>query len=348
VEDRLKAVELIREAVGCGARRVAAARTLGISMRTLQRWEAQGCREDQRRGPQGVAGNALSEAERALVIAVASSPTFRDLPPSQIVPILADSGVYVASEASFYRILREGKMLVHRGRARARRHSRPTEHTADGPKQVWSWDITYLRSPIRGIFYYLYLVVDVWSRKIVGWKVHESESPELAAALIQEAVVREGANPQRLVLHSDNGGAMKGATLLATLDRLGIVPSFSRPRVSDDNPYSEALFRTVKYRPEYPTSPFKDLQDARRWVEAFVRWYNEEHRHSAIQFVTPAQRHAGVHIEILRGRREVYEEAKKTRRNRWSGEVRDWEPDYEVVLNPTTRSRRSHEHRQSA
>ena len=141
---------------------------------------------------------------------------------------------------------------------------------------------------------------------------------------------------------------MKGATLLATLERLGIVASFSRPRVSDDNPYSEALFRTVKYRPEYPTSPFKDLQDARSWVEAFVRWYNEEHRHSAIQFVTPAQRHSGGHTEILSGRKEVYEEAKRNNPNRWSGQVRDWEPEEKVVLNPTTRSPRSHEHRQSA
>ena len=346
--DRLKAVELIREAVDSGARRVAAARTLGISMRTLQRWEAAACREDQRRGPHGVPDNALSEAERALVIAVANSVMFRDLPPSQIVPILADIGVYLASEASFYRILRRAKMLAHRGRARARTHSRPTEHTADGPNQVWSWDITYLRSPIRGSFYYLYLVVDVWSRKIVAWKVHESESPELAAALIQEAVAREGANAERLVLHSDNGGPMKGATLLATLERLGIVASFSRPRVSDDNPYSEALFRTVKYRPEYPSAAFKSLEDARGWVEAFVRWYNEEHRHSAIQFVTPAQRHAGVHIEILSGRTEVYEEAKRNNPNRWSSQVRDWEPEEKVVLNPTTRSPRSHEHRQSA
>ncbi len=342
------AVELIGEAVDHGARRVAAARTLGISMRTLQRWEAAGCREDQRNGPKGRAGNALSDAERALVIAVASSPMFRDLAPSQIVPILADVGVYVASEASFYRILRQARMLAHRGRAKARRHSRPGEHSADGPNQVWSWDITYLRSPIRGSFYYLYMVVDVWSRKIVGWEVHEIESPELAAALIQEAVVREGADAQHLVLHSDNGGAMKGATLLATLDRLGITASFSRPRVSDDNPYSEALFRTVKYRPEYPTGAFKDIEAARRWVAAFVSWYNEEHRHSAIHFVTPTQRHTGAHIEILRSRKEVYEEARKTRQNRWSGKVRDWEPDREVVLNPTTRARRSHEHRQSA
>ena len=141
---------------------------------------------------------------------------------------------------------------------------------------------------------------------------------------------------------------MKGATLLVALERLRIVASFSRPRVSNDNPYSEALFRTVKYRPEYPPAAFKSLENARGWVEASVRWYNEEHRHSAIQFVTPAQRHAGVHIEILSSRTKVHEEANRNNPNRWSSQVRDWESGEKFVLNPTTRSPRSHEHRQSA
>jgi putative transposase len=344
----VRAVQLIQEAVDSGARRVAAARTLGISMRTLQRWEASCCREDQRRGPHGQPGNALSEAERALVLAVATCPTYRDLPPSQIVPNLADAGVYLASEASFYRILRQARMLSHRGKARSRAHSRPREYVADGPNQVWSWDITYLRSPIRGCFFYLYLVVDVWSRKIVGWTVQDSENPLSAALMVEAAVRREGADPTRLVLHSDNGAPMKGATLLATLQQLGIVPSYSRPRVSDDNPYSEALMRTVKYHPDYPEAAFQSLEDARGWVEAFVTWYNEEHRHSAIQFVTPAQRHAGEHVQILAERKEVYEEAKRNKSARWSGRTRNWEPVAEVVLNPTTRSPRLHDMAKSA
>ncbi len=344
----MKAVELIQEAVRSGARRVAAARILGISLRTLQRWESPGCREDQRCGPHGVPENAFSEAERELVVTVATCPTFRDLPACQIVPILADAGVYVASERSFYRILQQERLLAHRGKARVAGHSRPGEHKADGPNQVWSWDITYLRTPIRGSFYYLYLVVDVWSRKIVGWKVHECESPECAAEMIREAVKREGADPERLVLHSDNGGPMKGATLLATLTALGIVASFSRPRVSDDNPYSEALFRTVKYRPEYPSRPFGSLEEARGWVEAFVGWYNNEHRHSAIRFVTPAQRHNGEHLSVLRGRKELYEEAKRNRPDRWSGQARNWEPIGEVVLNPSRHSPTSHEAKLSA
>lgn len=344
----MKAVELIREAVDAGARRVAASRLLGISMRTLQRWEAESGREDGRCGPYGKPANALSEAERALVVAVANCPPFRDLAPCQIVPILAEMGVYLASEATFYRILREEKLLARRGRARPACHRRPREVKASGANQVWSWDITYLRSPVRGMFYYLYLVVDVWSRKIVGWGVYECESPERAAVLIEEAAKKEGVDVGQVVLHSDNGSAMKGATLLATLERLGIVPSFSRPHVSDDNPYSEALFRTAKYRPEYPTAAFASLEQARQWVEAFVAWYNNEHRHSGIQFVTPAQRHAGLHIQVLAGRTEIYEEAKRNNPKRWSGRTRNWQPVKEVVLNPTNTERKTSGLRRSA
>ena len=192
-----------------------------------------------------------------LIIAVSTSPRFRDLSASQIVPILADAGVYIASEASFYRVLRENKLLVHRNKAKPSVNSKPKEYVVTGPNQVWSWDITYLRSSVRGTFYYLYLVVDIWSRMIVGWAVHEEESAELASALIVEACLRHGVDSEKLTLHSDNGGPMKGATMLATLQWLGIVPSFSRPSVSDDNAYSEALFKTLKYRPEYPSAPLR-------------------------------------------------------------------------------------------
>ena len=350
VEDRRRTIELIAEAVAEGARRVPACKIMGITVRTLQRWEsAEGGGEDGRKGPKERPKNALSEAERGLVVAVATSRRFRDMPPSQIVPILADAGVYVASESTFYRILRQEKLLWQRGRAKARSHGRPREYEATAPNELWSWDITYLRSPIRGKFYYLYLVVDVWSRKIVGWGVHEVESDVPAAALIREAVLREGADGERLVVHSDNGGPMKGATMLATLQRLGIVPSFSRPRVSDDNPYSEALFRTLKYRPEYPSEAFESLEATRQWVRRFVEWYNEEHRHSAIRFVTPSQRHCGDEHRVLRRRKEVYEEAREENPSRWTRGVRAWEPIGKVILNPAVRrSNRLTEERESA
>jgi len=243
-------------------------------------------------------------------------------------------GIYMASERSFYRILREKKLDAHRGRAKPRQHKRPPELVASGPNVVWSWDITYLRTPVKGLFWYLYMVMDVWSRKIVGWAVHEVELDGLASDLIVKTCLGEGVDAGQLALHSDNGGPMKGATLLATLTQLGIMSSFSRPRVSDDNPYSEALFRTLKYRPEYPQGPFESLEAARSWVERFVQWYNHEHFHSAIRFVTPAQRHNGEDVEILRQRKEVYEEAKRRNPKRWSGKTRNWEPVGEVILNP--------------
>jgi putative transposase len=303
--------------------------------------EATGSR-GRRAGPKNVPANSLSEAEKKLVIAVATSPQFRDLSPAQIVPILVDTEVYIASEASFYRILRQQKLLAHRSSARAARHSYPKEYVATGPNQVWSWDITYLKSSVKGKFYYLYLVVDIFSRMIVGWAVHEEESAELSSALILEACLRHGIDPEKLVLHSDNGGPMKGATMLAMLQWLRIVPSFSRPLVKDDNAFSEALFRTLKYRPEYPSAPFATLERASSWVKGFVQWYNFEHRHSGIQFLTPASRHYGEEELILKKRKEVYEQARKANPIRWTRGIRNWEQIPKVRLNP---SKRSHEDR---
>jgi len=188
------------------------------------------------------------------------------------------------------------------------------------------------------MFYYLYLVVDVWSRKVVGRSVHEVESTELAAQLIERACADEGTRPG-LVLHSDNGAPMKGATMLAKLRDLGVLTSFSRPRVSNDNPFSESLFRTAKYRPEFPRGCFASLEAAREWVEWFVRWYNTEHRHSGIKFVTPEERHDGRDVEILRERKAVYQMARARHPERWTGSTRDWSPIEEVRLNPAPASK---------
>lgn len=328
---------LVDEAVGAGARLNRACEELGIDPRTVQRWKGQGIGDDRRAGPKRPPANKLSPKERARVLAIANAPEHRDLGPKQIVPRLADQGEYVASESTFYRVLREEGQMKHRATSRppVGRH-RPEEYVATGPNQVWSWDITYLRSPVRGVFFYLYIVIDVWSRKIVGFTVEEEESAEHARAMIQEACAREGVRRDQLVLHADNGGPMKGATLLATLQLLGVVTSFSRPRVSDDNPYSESLFRTVKGRPEYPRRPFASIEEARRWVIWFVGWYNTEHRHSAISFVTPEERHCGRDVEILAKRHALYQAAKAHRPERWSGKTRDWTRVEVVVLNPDT------------
>src|SRR4051794_3448380 len=275
--DRQNAIALIEQAKAAGARRTQACAELGIDERTYRRWRARdGAPQDRRpTAPRPVPSNTLSEEERQAVLDACNSQAFESLPPSQIVPRLADQGRFIASEASFYRILRAEGQQHHRGRAKPpARRPPPTSHRACGPCEVWSWDITWMPGPIRGMFFYLYLILDIYSRKIVGWEVHEREGAELAAELVRQAVWAEGCLTRPLVLHADNGSPMKGATMKATLERLGVIASYSRPRVSDDNPFSEALFRTCKYRPDWPTSGFASKEDAQRWVARFVGWYN--------------------------------------------------------------------------
>ena len=327
-------LELIDEAVASGARLRAACEILGLSVRAVERWRMADAGDDLRQGPKSRPKNKLSEHEVARILDVVNWPEYRNLSPKQIVPLLADKGRYLASEKTVYRILKAADQLKHRETSRPRRRHKPREHVAHGPLEVWSWDITYLKSAVRGEFYYLYLVLDVWSRKIVGWRVETVECMDLASVLIRSICDELGIDPDGLVLHSDNGGPMKGSTMLATMCALGIVASFSRPRVSDDNPYSEALFRTLKYRPWYPHHPFASLEEARAWVAAFVQWYNEEHLHSGIQFVTPAQRHHGLDVDILAHRHEVYKAARARNPERWTGKTRNWERPSTVILNP--------------
>jgi transposase InsO family protein len=325
---------LIDEAVTAGARLRGACEVLGVDPRTVQRWKRQGIGEDRRAGPRCAPKNQLTPEERALILALLLSPAYRDLAVDQVVVRLADEGRYVGSPSTMRRLLKSEKLAAHRSAARPSTHSKPRELVATGPNQVWSWDITYLRSPVRGVFFYLYMVVDVWSRKVVAADVHLAETSELAAVLIRRACVREKIDPGQLALHSDHGGPMKGATLQVTLEVLGVVASFSRPRTSDDNPFSESLFKTVKYRPEYPSGPFESLEAARSWVSWFVRWYNTEHRHSQISFVTPEQRHTGEDIAILERRHELYEAARAKHPERWSGKTRNWSRVETVRLNP--------------
>ena len=328
------------EAQSAGARLAPACREVGLDPRTIQSWRSAGVGDDQRKGPKSAPHTKLSDSERQQVLDVANSAEFRDQSPKQIVPKLADRQKYIASESTFYRVLRKEKQMNRRGRARPPRAHAPIEREATGPGQVWSWDITYLRSPIRGQFFYLYLFVDVWSRKIVASDVHEHESSELASEMLEEALVREGLDGVEVVLHSDNGSPMKGSTLKATMERLGVISSYSRPRVSDDNPFSESLFRTLKYRPEYPRRPFADLEEARRWVEGFVDWYHHEHLHSEIGFVSPLDRHEGRAEAILEARRAVYEEARRRHPERWStSRIRAWQAPSGVWLNPSASTR---------
>ncbi len=334
------AIKMILEAVKAGARREKACELLELSVRTFRRW-LQRLRDEQLQDQRKAAAalrtpaNKLSDKERSKIVATCNQPEYKSLAPTQIVPKLADKGIYLASESSFYRVLREVEQVQRRGRANSPRTvTKPKGYKASKENQVWSWDITYLASCIKGSFYRLYLIEDIYSRKIVGWEVHENETAEHASVLIRKSCLSEGIHEEGLVLHSDNGSPMKGATMLATLQSLGIVPSLSRPSVSDDNPYSESLFRTLKYTPAYPSKPFTSLREARQWVNHFVHWYNDEHCHSGIQYVTPNQRHQGLDMSLLAERKKVYEKAKKQNPARWSGSTRNWKPVMEVWLNP--------------
>ena len=340
LEDRQALARDIHIAHAAGARLKLACETAGIDLRTLQRWQAADGLVSGDRRPQAVRPiprHALSEAERTQVLAVANAPRFAAVPPARIVPMLADEGLYLASESTFSRILRAQGQAARRGRAKAPTASRPpTTHIATGPRQVWCWDMTYLPAQVTGRWFHLYLILDLYSRKIVGWEVHDSDHADHAVHLVRRTALAEGiaALGTKPVLHGDNGSTLKATTVLAMLNWLGVQPSYSRPRVSDDNAYAEALFRTAKYRPEFPARGFADLEAARSWASGFVHWYNVEHRHSGIRYVSPAQRHAGEDHAILAARHALYAKARASHPARWTGPTRDWSPITAVTLNP--------------
>lgn len=336
LETKLYIISLVEEAITNGCRKKIACRDIGLSIRTIQRWEQRDVLEDQRPAALRIPGNKLTRNEEERMIAILNSEEFKDQTPWIIVPSLADRNEYVASESSFYRLMRRKKLLGHRGKAKPKSHCKPDGHVTTYSNQVWSWDITYLRSNVNGIFFYLYMIMDIYSRKIVGWRIHETQRDELSSALIEEACYVEKIRPAALlVLHSDNGSPMKGSTMLCTLQKLGVVPSFSRPGVSDDNPYSESLFKTLKYTPYFPSKPFESVEQASEWVSWFVDWYNNRRLHGEINYVTPASRHIGNDIVTLENRKRVYEQARTTHPERWSSSSRNWNHTREVFLNPT-------------
>lgn len=326
-----ESIKLIDEAVSNGARKAVICNDSGIGVKTLDRWRMSF--KDKRKGSKRSPANKLKPNEIDEIIKISTSEKYVDKTPNEIVPMLADKGIYIASESSFYRVLKENKLMAHRGKSKPKAHKKPEPLIATAPNQIYSWDITYLKTSVLGVFYYLYMFMDIFSRKIVGFKVHQTESMVYSASLINEICKREGINNNQLILHSDNGGAMKGATMLATLQRLGVMPSFSRPRVSDDNPYSESLFKTLKYCPEYPMRPFTSIEEASSWVTQFVSWYNNEHLHSGINFVTPNNKHNNEDGYILSRRKIVYKEARLRNKNRWSGKIRNWNKIEKVYLN---------------
>ena len=330
-------LELVEEAIAHGARQSKACEVIGLTTRTYQRWKhPNSTGEDGRpRAIRPTPQHKLSQEEKDRILDTIHQPAYANKPPSQIVPILADEGIYIASESTYYRVMREAKEQQHRGPARAPQKRPLSSHCALAPNQVWSWDITYLNGPVKGLYFYLYLILDVYSRDIMAWEVWPEESAEHASQLVQKAVLGQRLYDKQepLVLHSDNGSPMKGATLLTTLYTLGIIPSRSRPGVSNDNAYSESLFKTCKYRPDFPLKGFASLEDARNWCLKFVHWYRYEHRHSGVQFLTPNQAHTGRGEEILENRQRVYAEARKKNPLRRKNNTRRWALEQSVWLN---------------
>ena len=340
LEDRCSLAQDIQDARDGGARLKQVCDVAGIDARTLQRWNAQGGLTNGDGRPAALRptpNHALSADERAKLLSVANETRFSAVPPARIVPMLADEGVYLASESTFARVLRAHGQTAHRGRAKAPRAKRPpTTHIANAVSQVWCWDMTYLPATVVGRWFHLYLILDLYSRKIVGWEVHANDSSDHAVHLVRRTALSEGiaALTVKPVLHGDNGSTLKATTVLAMLEWLGVKPSYSRPRVSDDNAYAESLFRTAKYRPEFPVKGFATLEAARRWGAAFVHWYNVEHKHSGIRYVSPQQRHVGEDHAILGARHALYAAAKERHPARWSGNTRNWQPIGAVTLNP--------------
>ena len=247
--------------------------------------------------------HALSEAERADVRDVLNSERFMDLPPRQVYATLLDEGCYMASVSTMYRVLRDHDEV--RERRAVRRHPVYTkpELLAIQPNQVWSWDITVMRGPRKWQHFALYTVLDIFSRYVVGWMIAEAQTSDLARQLVAQSARQQGIAPGQLTLHSDNGTPMKGRPLVALLDELGIDRSHSRPHTSDDNPFSEAQFKTMKYRPDYPDR-FADIQAARAWARPFFQWYNHQHYHTGLNLMTPASVHYGL-ADTVREQRQA-------------------------------------------
>lgn len=259
----------------------------------------------------------IPDEERARIVGVLCEPRFCDLAPAQVFHRLLDEGVYLCSIRQMYRLLEE-KGLVRdrrRGHRRSPGYAAPEVH-ATAPNQAWSWDISRLAGPEARDYFFLYLILDVYSRKLVGWTIDTVESDKVARRLIHTTAGREGINPNALTLHSDRGAQMTSLTVADLLEKLGVTRSLSRPRVSNDNPFSEAAFKTVKYRPDYPKR-FSNIGEARSWMRKFAHWYNADHYHSGISYLHPADLHNGTAPATTQARQTVLDAAYQANPNRF-------------------------------
>jgi putative transposase len=254
--------------------------------------------------PRPTPAHALAPAEKASVREVLNSERFMDQAPRQVYAALLDEDRYLCHWRTMYRILSAHDEVRERRLIRRHPAYKKPELLAERPNEVWSWDITHLRGPVKWSGYKLYTVLDIFSRYVVGWMIAEVESSDLAKQLIAETARKQGIQPDQLTLHADNGSPMTGKPLSQLLVDLGITKSHSRPHTSDDNPFSEAQFKTMKYRPHYPDR-FPSIDDARMWARSFFAWYNHEHYHSALNLMTPSSVHDGEAVAVQQQRQSV-------------------------------------------
>jgi len=287
------------------------------------------------RKPQGAAlQRAYPLEHRQLVVAEMNKEENADLAVPQIFAKWLDRGIYWGSIRTLYRFLAAENQVVERRRVRRHGNYKKPELLATAPNQVWSWDITYLKSPVRGVFYYLYVILDIFSRYAVGWMVAERESLDLAQRLLLITLERQGVDPKNITVHSDRGSVMKALSLPQKIKDMGIEFSYSRPHVSNDNPFSESQFKTMKYGPLYPER-FNSLPDAVSFGQNFFGWYNQEHHHSGIDLMTPAQVHFGQGEKIAEGRNELMESVFNTNPERFvQGRVKKYRVPTDVWINP--------------
>jgi transposase InsO family protein len=287
---------------------------------------------DKRSGAEKHIPRKLTLKEENKIIDISNSLEYRDNNPHEIVALLLEKGTYIASTSTFYRVLNKNHQINHRTNAKPRqKRSKPPQKIATGPNQVWCWDITWLKTDVRGIYHYAYVITDIYDRSIVGWEIHDREESALAVDLFDS--LTSEFNLKGVHLHSDNGAPMRGSSLLAFLNGLEVTNSFNRPRTSNDNAYIESFFRTLKYSPGYPNH-FKSIEDSRYWMADFIDWYNNYHLHSAIGYVTPNQKRSGKHNRIYKKRNKTLEKAKKLNPGRWgSRKTKEWIVDNHVILN---------------
>ena len=334
---RLSLCESIDEAKTKGVRMAPVCEALGIHPRTYSRWKDHAL--DRRKGSPKKTKRSLTEEERRKIIEVCTSDRFKDSTPGEIVAILAEEGIYIASERSFYRVLKNAGLLHHRRNSRpARKVQQPPELKATGPDQVYSWDITWLPSKVNGLFWYCYAVIDVWSREIVGWSIHERESEQHGRELFES--IKQRRNLNGVWVHSDNGNPMRGATFSVWLASLGMFLSHSRPLVKNDNPYIESFFRTLKYHAAYP-GRFATIEQARSWMGDFIDWYNRTHRHSGLGYITPEQRRCGDDIRLFALRNKTLQKAFELHPERFPKRgPKMWKSKRVVYLNPSHETKR--------